>query len=107
MAEGIENIMPDESATPHGVRRKRRYKYRYKKKKRSGKKRVKKFLEFLMWLVVIAAFITSLVILVRQMEINDEAVKKKRKKSTITLPVNPQQVCKLQAGYIISQNGLI
>ena len=104
MADSIENILPEEGAGSHHGRR--RYKYRYKRK-RSKKRRIKKYLEYVLWITIIAVFIISLFILIRQMDITDESVKKKRKKSEITVPVNSLPVCKLASGYLISHYNFI
>lgn len=103
MADGIENIVPEEGAAPH---RRRRYKYRYKKK-RSKKRRLKKYLEYVLWIAVIAAFVTSLIILIKQMDVTDEGIKKKRKKSEIIIPANSSQVCILPSGYINSHYNFV
>ena len=104
MADSIENIVPEEGAGQH--QRRRRYKYRYKKK-RSKKRKLKKYLEYVLWFTVIAAFITSLIILIKQMDVTDEDVKKKRKKTEIIVPVNSSQVCKLASGCIISHYNFV
>lgn len=53
------------------------------KKKSSPKRKIKKILERLLWLIVIAGFIATLVIMIKQLDIRDESVKKKKTKSML------------------------
>ncbi len=63
-----------------------RFRNKYKKKKKGGKI-IRKMLEYLLWAVMVGAFITSLVILIKHLDISDKKVRDKRKKeSTMVAP---------------------
>lgn len=49
------------------------------RKKKSSKRKIKKIFEYLLWFIVIAGFITTLVIMIKELEISDEKYKKKKK----------------------------
>ena len=63
--------------------RRRRIKVRKRvrvKNRRSPRKKARKFVEVLIWLTVIAAFISTLILLVKQLDLNSD--KRKGKKTT-------------------------
>jgi|SRR5688572_27548788 len=71
-----------------GLRRKKvRIKIRKKiriKKKPSAKKLVRKIAERVFWTVIIVGFITSLIIMVVQLDIRDDKYKQKKQKESTT-----------------------
>lgn len=67
----------------HRHRRRTRVRKRIRIKKKSNPKRkIKKILERLIWIIIIAGFITTLVILVKTLDIKDENIKKKKSKTS-------------------------
>jgi hypothetical protein len=82
--EGIENLNSDEiqedEVSSHGRRRKRkRIKVRKRiriKKRISPKKKARKTMETIAWVVIIAAFVMTLIILVLQLDLKDKRTKK-------------------------------
>lgn len=63
-----------------GHRRRRKVRRRIRIKKKSGpKKKIKKYLERILWLIIIGGFIATLIIMVKQLEIQDPNAKKKKK----------------------------
>jgi hypothetical protein len=71
--------------TNHPVRRRRRVKIRKRiriKQKPSTKKLIKKIAVRLFWIIIIGGFITSLIIMIIQLDVRDEKYKQQRKKVT-------------------------
>jgi hypothetical protein len=71
----------------HRVRRKIRVRKRIRiRKKPSSKKKIKKYAERAFWILLIAGFITALIIMVIELDIRDDRLKKARpaKKTTRT-----------------------
>lgn len=78
-----------EQSSAHPHKRRRRVRKRIRIKKRTNPKRkIKKYLERLIWLVVIALFIATLVIMIKQLEIVDPDMKSKKKKSSLDIKIN-------------------
>ncbi len=74
---------PDSPDKPVRRRRRRRRKVRQRiriKRKASPFRKVKKLAEKVLWLLVIAAFIATLVVLMRELDISDDKAAKKRKR---------------------------
>lgn len=70
----------------HGHHHRRKVRKRIRIKKKSGPKRkIKKVIEKLIWIIIIGSFIATLVIMMKQLDIKDESLKKK--KSTFYCPV--------------------
>lgn len=72
---------------PKRVRRKIRVRKRIRiRKKPSAKKKIKKYAERAFWILLIAAFVTALIIMVIELDIRDDRLKKAKpaKKSTRT-----------------------
>ena len=77
-----EQLSENNTNSSKGRRRRVRKRIRIKKKP-STKKKIKKYLERLLWLLVIVGFITTLVIWMRAMDINDDRSQAKKKKVTM------------------------
>jgi len=74
---------PDSPGKPVRRRRRRRRKVRQRiriKRKASPFRKVKKLAEKVLWLLVIAAFIATLVVLMKELDISDDKAAKKRKR---------------------------
>jgi hypothetical protein len=72
-----------------GMRVKKRIKKRVRIKKKPGlKKRLKKILGYVAWTIVLAGFIITLVVMLRELEIKDEEVRKKgpKKRGSLLMP---------------------
>ncbi len=72
-----------------GKRIKKRIKRRIRiKKKPSFKKRLKKILGYTAWVIILAGFIITLIVMIRELEIKDEDVRKKgpKKKKALLQP---------------------
>lgn len=68
-----------ESHGHHRVRRKIRVRKRIRiRKKPSAKKKIKKYAERAFWILLIAGFITALIIMVIELDIRDDRLKKAR-----------------------------
>lgn len=83
-----EGHISDESAAPKGVRVRRRIKVRKRlrvRQKPSIKKKLKKFAEKAFWVVIVAGFITALVIMIIELDIRDEKFKQKKKSGTVKI----------------------
>lgn len=66
-------------SSPHETRRRKvRKRIRIKKKKKKPLKKIRKFMEAAAWVIIIGGFITLLVILVKQLELQDDKAKKKK-----------------------------
>lgn len=64
-------------------RRRRRVRKRIRiKKKPSAKKKIKKIGERLLWIIFIAGFIITMIIMMKQLDVRDESAKSKRKKTS-------------------------
>ena len=77
----------DSSATEPVKRRRVRVKIRKKiriKKKPSAKKMFRKVAERAFWTIIIAGFVTSLIIMIIELDIRDAQVKKQRQKANPT-----------------------
>ena len=79
-----------------GWRRRRRKKIKIRKRvkikrKASPKKRVKKSFETIIWIIVVAAFVTTLVILILQLDLNT----KNKKIRSVGMNDEPEQVIQL------------
>ena len=93
-----ENDFEGEIVEEHlssGERGRRRKKVKIRKRvkikrKATPKKRVKKTFETLIWIIVVVAFITTLIILVVQLDLNPKS-KKSRSSSMNTVPENVLQ----------------
>ncbi len=75
------------SETPKRVRRKIRVRKRIRiRKKPSAKKKIRKYAERAFWILLVAGFITAVIIMVIELDIRDERLKKAKpaKKSTRT-----------------------
>lgn len=69
---------------PHGQRHRRRIKIRKRiriRKKPSAKKKIRKIAEIAAWVAIIAGFIITLVIMVKELDIRDEKFKQLQKKT--------------------------
>ena len=92
--EDLDDPLQDELSAEgeHGSgqrRRRRRIKVRKRvriKKKISPRKKAKKLIETIIWIIAIFAFIATLVMLVMQLELNSQH--KPKKKSGIDKPIN-------------------
>ncbi len=76
---------PDKNGNGQGQRRRRKRKVRKRiriKKKSKPTRKILKVVERFIWVAVIAAFIATLVILVKQLDIREEKKKKKKKKKS-------------------------
>lgn len=71
------------------------------KRKTDSKKRYKKLVEQLIWVLFIAGFVTALVILYQQLGINDSKYKS-NKRTLLTVPFKPSQIAEIQ--YLNKQN---
>lgn len=71
------------------------------KKKTDSKKRYKKLIEQLVWVLFIAGFVTALVILYQQLGINDSKYKS-NKRTQLLAPFKPGQIAEIQ--YLNKQN---
>lgn len=68
---------------PPRVRRRIKVRKRVRiKKKPNQKKKVKKYAEKAFWILIIAGFVISLIIMIVQLDISDKKFKQKQKKST-------------------------
>ncbi|MEO5570302.1 MAG: hypothetical protein ABIT08_14000 [Bacteroidia bacterium] len=88
-----EEILPDNSAEEnednqqpgsdeHSQRRRRRVRKRIRiKKKASPKKKIRKYAEKIIWLLIIIGFIATLIIMVQQLNVVDEKNKKTKTSS--------------------------
>jgi hypothetical protein len=67
------------SGTPQRRRRRRKVRKRIRVKKKSGPwRKVRKVIERIVWVLVIAGFLVTLVVLMRQLNISDDKAEKKR-----------------------------
>lgn len=72
----------EDGSLEHSGKRKKRIKIRKRiriKKKPSAKKQVKKVAERIFWTIIIIGFITSLIVMIVQLDIKDEKFKQKRR----------------------------
>ena len=76
------------SPESHSGRKKIRVRKRIKFRKKKKKFRPKKFLETLLWIVIIAIFIASFYLLLKQLDIGEDKNKKKKTSSLPSLPVS-------------------
>ena len=78
-----EENNPEEEKPSLRVRHRRRVRKRIRIKKKSNPKRkIKKYVERFVWLLAISGFIYVLVKFMQEMDIKDENMKKKQKKSS-------------------------
>jgi hypothetical protein len=72
----------DGSEHPHGKRRRRRIKIRKRiriRKKPSAKKKIRKIAEITAWVAIVAGFIITLIVMVKELDIKDEKYKQMQK----------------------------
>lgn len=92
--EAVENLNPEENSEEeiqkHGRRRKRiKVRRRIRIKKRtSPKKKAKKTMETVAWVLIIAAFVMTLIILILQLDLKDRRTKKSQGKEVSMIEKN-------------------
>lgn len=107
--EGSEEEEPGQEGQK---RRRRKYRKKVKirkrvriKKKTTPKKKAKKMLETVAWVVIIAAFIFTLVMMVLQLDLDSKHRGKKRT-DNIHLPSSKREVIAFEQQYVIYKNPL-
>jgi len=83
---GEGHIIDETSGSGNG-RVKRRIKVRKKirvRKKPSAKKKLKKYGERIFWFLIVAGFITALIVMVIELDLRDDRLKKQKKRTNQT-----------------------
>ncbi len=83
-----EGSVTDESTPGNGVKVRRRIKVRKRlriRKKPSIKKKLKKIGEKAFWVIIVAGFITALIVMIVELDIRDEKYKQKKKSGSVKI----------------------
>lgn len=84
--DGAE-VVDETKGSSHPDRVKKRIRVRKRiriRKKPSAKKKIKKYAERIFWFLVIGGFIAALIVMIVELDIRDEKLKKKKKKAIPT-----------------------